>query len=129
MKSNLKNFFLFIKNNRLFLSEKIEIDSKTRNVNSTMIDGNIAIFKNKDLIYEIELNDNKEDSLEIDLKIIWNEIVKKNQIIEIKEFIKTALFIYKFTTLSEFNNFISKFNLDFTFFKLLNDKQVYINSP
>ncbi len=129
MKSNLKNFFLFIKNNRLFLSEKIEIDSKTRKVNSTMIDGNIAIFKNKDLIYEIELNDNKEDSLEIDLKIIWNEIVKKNQIIEIKEFIKTALFIYKFTTLSEFNNFISKFNLDFTFFKLLNDKQVYINSP
>jgi len=129
MKSNLKNFFLFIKNNRLFLSEKIEIDSKTRNVNSTMIDGNIAIFKNKDLIYEIELNDNKEDSLEIDLKIIWNEIVKKNQIIEIKEFIKTALFIYKFTTLSEFNNFISKFNLDFTFFKLLNDRQVYINSP
>ena len=129
MKSNLKNFFLFIKNNRLFLSEKIEIDSKTRNVNSTMIDGNIAIFKNKDLIYEIELNDNKEDSLEIDLKIIWNEIVKKNQIIEINEFIKTALFIYKFTTLSEFNNFISKFNLDFTFFKLLNDKQVYINSP
>ena len=129
MKSNLKNFFLFIKNNRLFLSEKIEIDSKTRNVNSTMIDGNIAIFKNKDLIYEIELNDNKEDSLEIDLKIIWNEIVKKNQIIEIKEFIKTALFIYKFTSLREFNNFISKFNLDFTFFKLLNDKQVYINSP
>jgi hypothetical protein len=64
MKSNLKNFFLFIKNNRLFLSEKIEIDSKTRNVNSTMIDGNIAIFKNKDLIYEIEFRNRLKNYLE-----------------------------------------------------------------